>query len=141
MSVEAAGPGALLFRRGLAAYADRRFFEAHEEWEQLWAGAIGADRRFLHALIQLAAASLHLEAGRRRPAGRLLRAAREKLQAVPELHWGLDLAPLRAGVAEAERLLLEDAPVLAFRAVLSLDGLESELGAQLAPVPDSSPSR
>ncbi len=141
MRVEAAGPGSPLFRGGLAAYANRRFFEAHEEWEKLWAGATGADRTLLHALIQLAAASLHLEAGRRPPAGRLLRAAREKLLAVPELHWGLDLAPLRGRLVDAERLLLEDAPVDAFRAVLSLDGLASLLGAQPAPVEDPSPSR
>lgn len=67
-----AAVGVQLFREG-------RFHEAHDVFEGLWNGAAASDRPVFQTLVQLAAAGVHLERGRRAPAEILLRRAREKL--------------------------------------------------------------
>ncbi len=70
-----AATGVQLFRAG-------RFDEAHDVFEGLWNGAVASDRPVYQALVQLAAAGVHLERGRPAPARILLRRAREKLASV-----------------------------------------------------------
>ena len=41
----------------------RLFYEAHEDWEDLWHEAEGDERRWLQGLIQIAAAFFHVERG------------------------------------------------------------------------------
>src|SRR5262245_26993944 len=93
--------GAQLFRRGA-------FFDAHEEWEGLWAQAPagGAQRLFLQALIQLAAALLKHERGSRAGSTGVARAARAKLALVAERerlerYMGVDVVALGAAVDAA----------------------------------------
>jgi hypothetical protein len=74
-------PGRQVFRHGVDLFNAGCWWEAHEEWEALWAGAArGAP---LHALLQglilLAAAHLQHECGRVRGAARLAGRARERL--------------------------------------------------------------
>jgi predicted metal-dependent hydrolase len=64
--------GVRLFRAG-------RFHEAHDAFEALWNGAAATDRPVYQAMVQLAAAGVHLERGRPAPARILLRRARERL--------------------------------------------------------------
>jgi uncharacterized protein len=90
-----------LWQKGLEEFRAGRFFEAHEEWERLWKGASGPDRRFLQGLIQLAAALVHADRGRTAPAVRLLRLAREKLDPFPDGHAGLALGRLREAIDAA----------------------------------------
>lgn len=84
-----------VWRKGVEEFRAGRFFEAHEDWERLWKGATGEDRRFLQGLIQLAAALVHLERGRAIPAERLLRLSRRKLDPFPDGFGGLALDRLR----------------------------------------------
>ena len=90
-----------VWRRGLEEFRAGRFFEAHEDWERLWKGASGKDRRFLQGLIQLAGALVHLERGRTGPAARLLRLSREKLDPFPDGYGGLPLDRLRNVIGAA----------------------------------------
>ncbi|MHB8800470.1 MAG: DUF309 domain-containing protein [Thermoanaerobaculia bacterium] len=83
--------------RGLADFREGRWFEAHEEWEEAWRAARDPDRRRLQGLIQVAAAALHLEAGRRAPAERLLSRALSKLEDVPDEVAGLPARRIRDG--------------------------------------------
>ncbi len=71
-----------LFVRGAAEFRAGRFFEAHEEWETLWKDSAGDDRLLLQALIQIAAACVHLTRGNAAPGVRLLALAEEKLGAI-----------------------------------------------------------
>ncbi|MFN7988774.1 MAG: DUF309 domain-containing protein [Thermoanaerobaculia bacterium] len=96
-------PGAESLARGLRAFRDGRFFEAHEEWEAVWLGSSGAERRHLQGLIQVAAACVHLGKGRRDPAVRLLALAAGKLADAPHDLRGLPAREL----AERARLLGE----------------------------------
>ena len=42
-----------LFDRGVAHFNARRFYEAHEDWEELWHEAEGDEKRWLQGLIQI----------------------------------------------------------------------------------------
>jgi predicted metal-dependent hydrolase len=69
--------------RGVMHFNARRFFEAHEAWEELWLGNRSELSEFLRGLIQLAAAYHHLQRGTFRGAVRLFDAALERLSRYP----------------------------------------------------------
>jgi len=64
--------------RGLELFAAGRFHSAHSAFEQAWV-ARGRAAPALQGLVQVAAACVHLDRGRLRPAERLMRRARMKL--------------------------------------------------------------
>jgi predicted metal-dependent hydrolase len=64
--------------RGLELFAAGRFHAAHGAFERAWV-ARGRAAPALQALVQVAAACVHLDRGRLRPAERLMRRARMKL--------------------------------------------------------------
>jgi hypothetical protein len=47
------------FERGLAHFNARRFFEAHEVWEEIWLVENEPEKTFLQGIIQIAAAFHH----------------------------------------------------------------------------------
>jgi predicted metal-dependent hydrolase len=65
---------------GLRLYRERNYFEAHEEWEAVWRRSQGADKTFVQAMIQLAAACHHFERGNRSGARSLVEAALKRLK-------------------------------------------------------------
>ena len=73
--------------RGRALFNDRRFFEAHEAWEEAWLREEGELRLLLQGLIQTAAA-LHKTARGDHPSG-----------CVRLLEWGLAKIEGRAGAS------------------------------------------
>jgi predicted metal-dependent hydrolase len=84
------------FERGVALFNARKFFEAHEAWEELWLAEPQPEKTFLQGLIQLAAALHHCSRGNSRGAKSLLAAGIAKLELFPGRHRGLALAQLRA---------------------------------------------
>jgi uncharacterized protein len=87
------------FRRGIALFNARKFFEAHEVWEELWLAEPEPEKTFLQGLIQLAAAFHHHSRGNPRGRQSLLAAGLAKLERFPEVHRGLELDKLRVGAA------------------------------------------
>lgn len=83
------------FRRGVALFNARKFFEAHEVWEELWLAEPEPEKSFLQGLIQLAAAFHHSGRGNTSGAQSLLTAGIVKLNRFPGDHRGLALAELR----------------------------------------------
>ena len=51
------------FDRAVAYFNARRFFDAHEDWEEIWHECEGANRLWMQGLIQYAAAFVHLTRG------------------------------------------------------------------------------
>ena len=47
------------FRKGVVLFNARKFFEAHEVWEELWLVEPEPEKTFLQGLIQVAAACHH----------------------------------------------------------------------------------
>jgi uncharacterized protein len=84
------------FRRGIASFNARKFFEAHEIWEELWLVEPEPEKTFLQGLIQLAAACHHHSRGNSRGMQSLLAAGLAKLGRFPDNHRGVALAELRA---------------------------------------------
>jgi len=93
------------FERGVALFNARKFFEAHEAWEELWLVEPEPEKRFLQGLIQLAAALHHCSRGNSRGAKSLLAAGIAKLERFPDRHRGLALAQLRAQATRCVRWL------------------------------------
>ncbi|MCS6886519.1 MAG: DUF309 domain-containing protein [Acidobacteriota bacterium] len=71
-------------------YNEGKFYEAHEEWEQLWKIAQGDSKLFYQALIQAAAALLHHQNGNKRGAEVCLAKSLEKLSRLPKRFLGID---------------------------------------------------
>ena len=61
-----------LFERGLTEYEKGDYFEAHEDWEDLWSDYYLEDRKFVQGLIQLAVSFVHLGNGNMNGAKSLL---------------------------------------------------------------------
>jgi predicted metal-dependent hydrolase len=89
-------------REGVALFNRGEFFECHEVLEAAWLEAAGEDKVFLQGLIQVAVSFYHLRRGNFSGAGRLLRAALEKLAGPAACSRQLDADGLR----EALRPLL-----------------------------------
>ena len=51
---------------GLALFNAGHFWHAHEAWETLWLRSAGEQRRFVQAMIQVAAALVHWQRGNQR---------------------------------------------------------------------------
>jgi hypothetical protein len=83
------------YLRGLELYACGRYWDSHEEWEELWHPATGATRHFLQGLIQLDAALIHTERRHWGGVANLLRRAIGHLEQCPDGMGGLNVARLR----------------------------------------------
>jgi uncharacterized protein len=79
-----------LFLRGVDLFNKRKFWEAHEAWEELWLAAESDVVQFLQGLIQLAAAYHHVQRGTLRGAVRLFDAALGRLAPFPPGFCGVD---------------------------------------------------
>lgn len=85
--------------RGVVLFNDRRFFEAHEVWEEAWRRTDGDEARFLQGLIQVAAALVKWQRGQSRGMTDLFAKGCEKLTPFRPVHHGLDVAALLDAVA------------------------------------------
>jgi uncharacterized protein len=89
------------FKRGLEAIRARRYFEAHEELEEVWRAAPAEERDFYQGLVHVAVA--WYQAGRGRPvatASQLEKAERRLGPFAPEYR-GVDVAGVLAQVEAA----------------------------------------
>jgi uncharacterized protein len=80
---------------GLRCYQNEEFFLAHEHWESVWLAAEEPEKTFLQGLIQITAAFHHLKRRNFVGAASLLRAALRRLDPLPPVFGGLDVARLR----------------------------------------------
>jgi predicted metal-dependent hydrolase len=96
-----------LYLEGLDAFEAGRYFESHEHLEDLWLRNRSELRPFLQGLIQLAAAFVHLDAGRHRPTIALLNAAEARLAPFEPAALGVDVAHLLVAT-RAARVHAED---------------------------------
>ena len=93
------------FELGLAHFNSRKFFDAHEVWEEIWLIEAEPEKTFLQGLIQLAAAFHHYERGNPSGAESLLASGIVKLARFPEHHHGLSIGELRTAAKQWARLL------------------------------------
>jgi uncharacterized protein len=83
------------FDEGLAHFNAKKFFEAHEFWEEIWLVETEPEKTFLQGLIQITAAFHHRQRGNPEGVELLLAAGIVKLLRFPEDHHGLAIGELR----------------------------------------------
>jgi|HubBroStandDraft_4_1064222.scaffolds.fasta_scaffold207698_2 predicted metal-dependent hydrolase len=83
------------FEEGLAHFNAKKFFEAHEFWEEIWLVETEPEKTFLQGLIQITAAFHHRQRGNPDGVELLLAAGIVKLLRFPEDHQGLAIGELR----------------------------------------------
>ena len=83
------------FEEGLAHFNAKKFFEAHEFWEEIWLVESEPEKTFLQGLIQVTAAFHHRQRGNPEGVELLLAAGIVKLLRFPEDHRGLAIGELR----------------------------------------------
>ena len=119
------------YLRGIEQFNAREFFDAHDEWEALWARTHGPSRLFYKGLIHAAVALHHFGNGNLRGARKLFGSCLRYLAPYAPLYLGLDvqafltqmqrcfagLAPsgsqsteVRLDVTQIPRLLLDPPP-------------------------------
>jgi len=88
------------YKLGLDHIRAGRYFEAHEELELVWRAAAPEERDFYQGLVHVAVA--WYQAGRGKPVAtrRQLEKALRRLEAYEPEHRGVDVARLRAQLAE-----------------------------------------
>jgi uncharacterized protein len=96
-----------IFQQGVDHFNARRFFEAHDVWEELWLRAPEPEKNFLQGLIQLAAGWHHYLRGNSSGAESLLAAGAVKLSRCPETHRGLCVGELVARAKHWAKMLGE----------------------------------
>lgn len=82
--------------RGIDAFNERAFFEAHDILEDVWMDVRGENRLFFQGLIQLCIGYYHLTCYNFRGADHLLTRGVDKLDGYPSTTCGVDLSPLLA---------------------------------------------
>lgn len=88
------------FDRAVAHFNARRFWHAHEDWEEIWHEAVDPQKRWLQALIQYAAALFHFKRGFHASGfSRLLETATEKAAGYAGPTEGIDWDRLKADLA------------------------------------------
>jgi hypothetical protein len=90
---------------GLACYRREEFFLAHEHWESVWLTLEEPEKSFLQALIQVAAAFHHLQAGNSAGAVSLLRRALRRLEACLPCFGGIAIPPLCSEISACLRAI------------------------------------
>ena len=96
------------YLRGATLFNAGKFFECHEVWEEIWLKALGEEREFLHAMIQVAAALHHFQSGNLNGAQNVGSRAIKKLNALPAVMMRLDTMAFRAALEQY--LTVTDAP-------------------------------
>jgi len=83
------------FEEGLAHFNVKKFFEAHEFWEEIWLVEPEPEKTFLQGLIQVTAAFHHRQRGNPEWVELLLASGIVKLLRFPEDYHGLAIGDLR----------------------------------------------
>jgi predicted metal-dependent hydrolase len=97
-----------LFWRGVEEFNARRFFEAHDIWEELWRETSGTHRLFYQGLIQTAVGFYHFSGGNLQGACSQFRKSLQKLERYLSAYNGIDTQHL----VDHVRVCLQNADAL-----------------------------
>ena len=80
-----------LFIKGIALFNQKKFYDAHESWEELWSEYRLKDEIFIQGLIQLAVAYFHITNLNLKGSKNLFNKCLPKLQKFPTNHRNINL--------------------------------------------------
>ena len=98
-----------LFNKGLEAYNDRKFYDAHEYWEDLWSDYRLQDAKFIQGLIQLSVGYFHISNLNINGARGLLNKCKPKLLKIYPEYRGLNVLNILEAV-DKSLIFLEKNP-------------------------------
>lgn len=96
------------FRKAVAEYNERLFFECHDTLEEVWAGIRGPSRDFFQGLIQVAVLFHHVSNGNAAGAVSMIDRALGRFRAYPGRYFGFDLDAQRTELHEWRERLARD---------------------------------
>ena len=82
-----------IFTKGLEAFNNKKFYDAHEYWEELWLDYKLKDARFIQGLIQLSVSYFHLFNNNQKGACSMIKKCLEKFEGF-EFARGIDVLDL-----------------------------------------------
>lgn len=110
-----------MLEQGIFFFNERRYFAAHEAWEELWTTDQSALRSFYQGLIQASVGLHHLSNSNTIGARAQLTKSLARLDPYPDHSAGIDLVQLRQDLRKVlDHMDLEDLP--AIRIVLQSKG-------------------
>ena len=90
-----------LFQKGMQAFNGRRFYAAHEYWEELWLEHKLEDANFIQGLIQLAVSYFHLFNQNLKGARSMIRKCLGKFEGFDKAR-GMDVDELKIQIKEVQ---------------------------------------
>lgn len=90
-----------LFDKGLDAFNNKRFYEAHEFWEDIWVEYRLPDSKFIQGLIQLTVGFYHITNQNLNGARSLLRKSKKKIDLYDGTHRRLSMRIIKRIVNES----------------------------------------
>ena len=92
----------ILFNKGIDAFNNREFYDAHEYWEELWLDCKLNDARFIQGLIQLAVSYFHFFNQNLNGARSMLKKCLIKIDSI-EVARGIDIMELKSQIFNVQK--------------------------------------
>ena len=92
----------VLFNKGIEAFNNRKFYDAHEYWEELWLDYKLNDARFIQGLIQLAVSYFHFFNQNLKGARSMLKKCLIKIDSI-EVARGIDVVELKSQIFNVQK--------------------------------------
>jgi predicted metal-dependent hydrolase len=114
---------------GLACYGRGEFFETHEHWEIAWLTLEEPEKSFVQALIQVAAAFHHWQAGNATGTASLLGRALRRLELCPDGFGGIAVRALCGEISAWLRVIQSgEVSELSVPRICSVDSIADSFG-------------
>ena len=91
----------VLFIKGIEAFNNRQFYDAHEYWEELWLDYKLNDSQFIQGLIQLAVSYFHLFNQNLKGARSMLKKCIKKIDPI-KVARGIDVIELKSQIVNVQ---------------------------------------
>ena len=95
----------VLFNKGIEAFNNRKFYDAHEYWEELWLDYKLNDARFIQGLIQLAVSYFHFFNQNLNGARSMLKKCLIKIDSI-EVARGIDVIELKSQICNVQEYFI-----------------------------------
>ena len=92
----------ILFHKGINAFNNRKFYDAHEYWEELWLEYKLNDSDFIQGLIQLAVSYFHLFNQNLKGARSMIKKCLKKIELFQTAR-GIDVIELKAEINNVQK--------------------------------------
>ena len=92
----------ILFHKGINAFNNRQFYDAHEYWEELWLNYKLNDSDFIQGLIQLAVSYFHLFNQNLKGARSMIKKCLKKIELF-KVTRGIDVIELQSEIYNVEK--------------------------------------